>query len=190
MLPLPADDFKDSPTQKGVGDHHAALEYRQSCGAARARMVGHGLGLTPGLAPVILTSDSSLGGKRHGPSSAAGKSKQKETDMKNRNPALVLILSLITCGIYGIVWYVKTKEEMKSKGADIPTAILLIIPFVNLFWLWKYSSGVEQVTSGGFGAAVSFLLLLFTGPIGMAVVQSQFNKLAATEQAAPQEPAA
>jgi hypothetical protein len=105
--------------------------------------------------------------------------------MTKRSPIVVFILCLVTCGIYGIVWYVKTKGELVSKGANIPTAILLIIPFVNFYWLWKYSQGVEQVTSGGFGAAVAFLLLLFTGPIGMAVLQNKFNELAPAEPAAP-----
>lgn len=102
--------------------------------------------------------------------------------MKNRNPLVVFILAMVTCGIYGIVWYVKTKEEMKSQGAEIPTAWLLIIPLANLYWLWMWGKGVEKVT--GFGAAGAFLLCLFLGPIGMAVVQSQFNKIAAPEQPA------
>ena len=104
--------------------------------------------------------------------------------MKNRNPLVVLILAMVTCGIYGIVWYVKTKEEMKSLGAEIPTAWLLIIPLANLYWLWTWGKGVEKVA--GFGAAGAFLLCLFLGPIGMAVVQSKFNSVAA----APAQPAA
>jgi len=38
--------------------------------------------------------------------------------MKRRNPAVVFVLSIITCGIYGIVWYVKTKREMVGMGAE------------------------------------------------------------------------
>jgi hypothetical protein len=106
--------------------------------------------------------------------------------MTNRNPVVVLILAMVTCGIYGVVWYVKTKGEMKAQGADIPTAWLLIVPIGNLFWLWKWASGVQQITA--FGAAGAFVLCLFLGPIGMAVVQSQFNKV--TAGAAPQPPAA
>jgi hypothetical protein len=63
--------------------------------------------------------------------------------MKNRNPFLVFLLPFLTCGIYPIVWYVSTKEEMNARGAAIPTAWLLIVPFVNVYWMWRYAAGVE-----------------------------------------------
>ena len=50
-----------------------------------------------------------------------------------------IVWSVLTCGIYGLFWYVNTKEEMKSIGADIPTAWLIIIPFANLYWLWRWA---------------------------------------------------
>lgn len=42
--------------------------------------------------------------------------------MQQRDPLKVFFLSLITVGIYAIVWYVKTKDEMNARGAQIPTA--------------------------------------------------------------------
>ncbi len=98
--------------------------------------------------------------------------------MKSRSPVTVVLLSLITCGIYAIVWYVQTKEEMNALGAGIPTAWLLIIPLVNLYWLWMYAKGVETVTKGAAGAALTFLLLAFCGIVGIPVTQSAFNKVA------------
>ncbi|MDE3059103.1 MAG: DUF4234 domain-containing protein, partial [Bacteroidota bacterium] len=56
--------------------------------------------------------------------------------MKKRKPIAVFFLPFITLGIYSIVWYVSTKTEMKQRGADIPTAWLLIIPIADLYWLW------------------------------------------------------
>jgi len=99
--------------------------------------------------------------------------------MTNRNPWGVLLLPMVTFGIYGIVWLVKTKEELKAKGSDIPSAWLLIVPLVNLLWIWKYSKGVEKVTGGSTTAGASFCLLCFLGCIGMAVIQSRFNKVTA-----------
>ena len=98
--------------------------------------------------------------------------------MKKRNPIAVLILSFITLGIYGIYWMVVTKNGMKSRGADIPTAWLIIIPFVNLWWEWKFSQGVEKVTNGGMTAPIAFLLLWILGMIGGAIIQSELNKVA------------
>jgi hypothetical protein len=97
--------------------------------------------------------------------------------MNKRSPLAVFFLPIITFGIYGLVWYVQTKEEMNRKGAQIPTAWLLIIPFANLYWLWVYAKGVEKVTNGASGALGNFLLRLFLGPIGMAITQSAFNNV-------------
>ena len=99
--------------------------------------------------------------------------------MKKRSVVGVLILSIITFGIYALVWAVKTKTEMNALGAQIPTAWLLIIPFVNLWWLWKYSEGVERVSRAKMSGALAFVLLFLLGPIGMAILQSTYNGLGA-----------
>jgi len=97
----------------------------------------------------------------------------------HRNPITVVLLPIITLGIYYLVWYVTTKNEMNAKGANIPTAWLLIIPIANWLWIWEFSKGVELVTNKGMGASTAFVLLLFLGTIGGAIVQSNLNKVAA-----------
>jgi hypothetical protein len=97
--------------------------------------------------------------------------------MKHRGPLAVLFLSIITFGIYSIVWQVKTKNEMNRLGATIPTAWLIIVPFVNWWWLWKYSEGVELATKKEMSTVVSFILLFVLGAIGMAIIQNEFNKI-------------
>jgi hypothetical protein len=97
--------------------------------------------------------------------------------MKQRNPFAVFFFSIITLGIYGLVWHVKTKNEMNKLGAKIPTAWLLIIPFVNYYWYWKYSEGVEQVTNKELSTPLAFVLLILLGVIGSAVIQLEFNKV-------------
>jgi hypothetical protein len=95
--------------------------------------------------------------------------------MNKRSVAAVIILTLITFNIYGLIWFVKTKGEMVQHGADIPTAWLLIVPIANIYWMWKWSGGVEHVTRGKGSQAVAFLLVFLLGFIGMAIVQSWFN---------------
>ena len=95
--------------------------------------------------------------------------------MEHRSPVMVFFVSLITFGIYGLVWYVKTKNEMNAKGAQIPTAWLIIIPIANIYWLWKYSQGVELVTNREMSVGVAFVLILLLSVIGIAIVQSKFN---------------
>jgi hypothetical protein len=97
--------------------------------------------------------------------------------MTKRSVISVLVLTPITFGIYGLVWFVKTKREMVQAGADIPTSWLLILPFINIYWMWKWAGGVDLVTKGKSSQAVSFILVFVLGLIGMAIIQSSFNNL-------------
>lgn len=105
--------------------------------------------------------------------------------MKNRNPVVVLLLTLITCGLYYLYWLVATKQEMTRLGAAIPTAWLIIIPFVNLWWLWRWATGVELVTKGAWGAGPAFVLCLLLAIVGAPLTQSYLNKVAAAPTPAP-----
>ncbi len=99
--------------------------------------------------------------------------------MTNRSPVIVLLLSLITGGIYSLFWLYWTKEEMRRKGNnDIPTFWLIWIPFAGLYWLWKWSEGVEKVTNGAMSGAAAFVLTWLLGPIGDAIVQGKLNEVA------------
>lgn len=107
--------------------------------------------------------------------------------MKQRNPIAILLLPFVTFGIYSIYWQISTKGELNEKGANIPTSWLLIVPIVNIWWLWKYSEGVEEVTNGKSTATITFILLFLLGFIGEAIVQTTFNDLGsvATSPVAP-----
>ncbi len=108
--------------------------------------------------------------------------------MTQRSPASVFFLSLITLGIYALVWQVKTKNELNSKGAEIPTAWLLIVPLANLYWAWKYAEGVEKVTGGKISAVLTLILMLLLSIVGLAILQSEFNKLSPAEAVATPAP--
>ncbi len=97
--------------------------------------------------------------------------------MQHRNPIMVILLSIITLGIYCIYWLVTTKIQMNTKGAQIPTAWLLIIPLVNIYWLWKFSEGVEFVTNKGMQTVIAFLLLWLLDILGAAIIQNELNKV-------------
>lgn len=97
--------------------------------------------------------------------------------MNQRSPFVVFLLGIITLGIYPLVWFVKTKNEMNTLGAEIPTAWLLLVPIGNLIWTWRWCKGVAHVTRGGMGAGFAFIML-FAGPVGMSHIQRAFNKKA------------
>lgn len=95
-----------------------------------------------------------------------------------RDVIVVYLLSIVTFGIYFIVWMVKTKTEMNSLGAQIPTAWLLIVPIANIYWLYKYSEAFSTHVKKDNNAVMWFLLFWIIGIIMPAIVQSELNKLA------------
>lgn len=96
---------------------------------------------------------------------------------ENRSPLAVVLLTLVTFGFYGLYWEVSTKIEMVNKGADIPTAWLIIIPIANIWWLYKYCMGVEKVTEGKMSGVMALVLMFVLSVIGMAIIQDSFNKV-------------
>ena len=96
--------------------------------------------------------------------------------MNKRSVGGVIILSLVTFGIYALIWHVKTKNEMNQCGADIPTAFLIIVPIANLYWIWKWCGGIEYISKEKMTAPVAFLLHAFLPLIGMAILQDTMNK--------------
>ena len=102
--------------------------------------------------------------------------------MTKRSAALVALFTLFTVGIYQIYWYVVTKGEMVERGADIPTAWLLIIPIANIYWIWKWSQGVEHVTRSASSTVATFCLIFVLSFLGLgfvatAIIQSLFNSV-------------
>lgn len=104
--------------------------------------------------------------------------------MKKRNPIAVALLPFITFGIYGIYWEVKTKGEMVELGAEIPTAWLIIVPIVNIWWLWKYCQGVQKVTGDKLNGVLAFVLIWLLSSIGAAIIQDSFNNNVSASPAA------
>jgi flagellar basal body-associated protein FliL len=98
--------------------------------------------------------------------------------VKHRNVFLVYLLWIITFGIYAIYWLVSTKNEMNSQGASIPTAWLMIIPIVNIYWMYKYCEGFAVNVKKDNNTILWFILYLFVGFIMPAIIQIELNKIA------------
>ncbi len=99
-------------------------------------------------------------------------------EIKKRNVVAVYFFMIITFGIYAIYWCVKTKGEMNSLGAKIPTAWLLIVPIANLYWIYKYCEGFAEYVKKDNNTILWFILYVLVGIIMPVIVQSELNKLA------------
>lgn len=107
--------------------------------------------------------------------------------VKERSIAFVVILSLITFGIYLIYWLYSTTVELRDdlKVKDAPKTwwiIMFFIPFVNIvfaiLYYWKYSKAIEKISKGKRSAALMMVLFLFIGVVAVALAQMELNKKA------------
>ena len=119
--------------------------------------------------------------------------------MIRRNPAIVLLLSLVTCFVYWFYWIYATTDELKraTNRTDLNPALDLILSIVTCA-LWgiyvEYRNATivhEALLAGGQrhdDKAVVILILnltsLFvgvTGLIAIVLLQDELNKLAPAE---------
>lgn len=111
--------------------------------------------------------------------------------IQERNIALQIILSIVTCGIYGLYWLICMTDESNSVTDD-PTAsggmtILFIILTCGIYsFYWYYKMG-QKLAEGGrkYGVAISDNSILYLvlgifglGLISVILIQSDLNKLA------------
>ena len=107
----------------------------------------------------------------------------------DRRPVLVLLLSLVTFGIYFLYWLYKSIQEIQAHS-QLPRITssgwavgLLLVPIVNIVWgvmlCWKLPGWVrameEQHGRGRLGVGLAFAMLLLLPPIGQWMIQSALN---------------
>lgn len=103
-------------------------------------------------------------------------------EITRRNIFVVYLLMFFTFGIYGIIWNVKTKREINSLGGDIPTSWLIIIPFVNIYWFYKYYDNFGTYVTKQDDGVLWFVLSMIIGIFMPYIVQSKLNRIAETQE--------
>ena len=102
--------------------------------------------------------------------------------IKHRSLAFVILMSIFTLGIYWLYWTVKTKDEINSLGADIPTAFFIIIPFANIYFWYKYASGfatyVQKEPNNNTLVLLYTLCFMFIPILPVIIIQTKLNSLA------------
>lgn len=95
--------------------------------------------------------------------------------MKRRPVLDVILLMLVTLGIYAILWLVITKGELEDEGVELPTSWCLLVPLVNALWMWQFCGGLAEYTRGRVSQGVSFLALMFIGILAIPMFQASLN---------------
>lgn len=106
-----------------------------------------------------------------------------------RNIAVSIILTIITCGIYGIFWMISLTDEIKSAGEDttMPSggmAFLLTLVTCGIYgFYWAYRMGKGLVAAhqhhGGTASDNSVLFIILQifglGIVNYAIMQNDLN---------------
>lgn len=111
--------------------------------------------------------------------------------IQQRNIAVAILLSLVTCGIYSIYWFIvlsddvgRANENPKISGI---TAFLLNIVTCGIYGIyWSYKLGKEMFEANqkhGIAANDNSVLYLILSLFGFqivtwAIIQSELNKIA------------
>ncbi len=109
--------------------------------------------------------------------------------MKNRSVIAVVLLSIITCGIYSIYWFYVTANDLNESDSEEPLmnyilALLLGIitcGIYEIYWLYKFYKKLDKVVNTDNCVLHLILSILVTPYIGAAVAQSSINSFLAQE---------
>ena len=104
--------------------------------------------------------------------------------MKKRKIVLCLLFSLITCGIYGIYWFVHVTNETNALAPEHKTArggiafLLSVVTFGVYALYWAYRMGQKAGAirkSSDYGIAYIFLMLFTVSIVPLCLAQGALN---------------
>lgn len=111
--------------------------------------------------------------------------------VKNRNIALCIILSLITCNIYMLYWLVCLTDDtnqISGEKDDTSGGMALLLTIVTcgiygFYWAYKRGEKIDKAKqnrgeAASNGGVLYLILYLFGGIIALALIQNEVNKFA------------
>ena len=112
--------------------------------------------------------------------------------IERRNIAVCIVLTLVTCGIYGIYWIVCLTNDVNTVSGDVNgtsggMVVLLTIVTCGIYGIyWTYKQGEKLdftknnrgIPSSNSGVLYLILQIFGFGIIAYALMQNELNKLA------------
>ena len=105
-------------------------------------------------------------------------------NIKSRNIVTSIILSIVTCGIYGIYWvFCMVREAVSVKepeGGMLEAILAIFIPFIGFYLTEKkFAEGCAEKGIEHKDNAILYLILGLVFPIAAYVMlQNELNKIA------------
>lgn len=103
--------------------------------------------------------------------------------MKQRSIGMMILLSIITFGIYLVYWYIVFQAELKEKtgeGSGVLLHVLLSLVTLGIYYIyWQYAAGKRLAKQGANDLSIIYLVLTFTPAslINPFLMQSQANQI-------------
>lgn len=111
--------------------------------------------------------------------------------LKKRDVVVAIILTIVTCGIYGLVWFVNLTDEINSVSnnpSDTSGGVSLLLTLVTCGiygWIWYFKMGEkldEASQMRGLPTQSRGILYLVLGLFGLGIVsyalmQDSLNKM-------------
>lgn len=112
--------------------------------------------------------------------------------IEKRNIAVCIILSIVTCGIYGIYWFIKLNDDTNTASCTYGTSggmaflfTLITCGIYGIYWAYKQGEKIDAAkNSRGIPSSNSGILYLILSIFGLSIVawalmQSELNQMAA-----------
>ncbi len=112
--------------------------------------------------------------------------------IKQRNIAVCILLSIITCGIYNIIWTISIVDDLNAaadRRNDMGGGLVWLLGLVTCgiyTYIWLYTAGEKVgeirrrngMTAGSEGLIYLLLALFGFGIVSYAMIQNELNKVA------------
>ncbi|MDO5293636.1 MAG: DUF4234 domain-containing protein [bacterium] len=119
---------------------------------------------------------------------------QPPVEIKYRSIPLCIIFSIITCGFYGIYWFVTLTDDTNALSGDYKTSggmaflwSILTCGIYTIYWAYRqgekldYAKQSRGIPSSNSGILYLILQLVQFGFIGNCLMQNEINKFATTD---------
>lgn len=103
--------------------------------------------------------------------------------MKKRSLVTMILLTLVTLGIYAIYWYGDFQTQLKQKTGEgfggFSHLLVTLVTFGIYYIYWQYAAGKRLAKIGASDNSVLYLVLslLSLGWLNAFLMQDQANKL-------------
>ena len=107
------------------------------------------------------------------------KENYEEGFIMQRSIVVCILLSIVTCGIYGIYWMIKLNDELNAtagkvnatSGGAVFLFTLITCGIYGFFWYYKMGENVDAIkTSKGLASSNTGIIYLVLGLFGLGIV--------------------